>query len=154
MKNERNIKNIWDIINSVIKSKHKDNTVNIVDENAIPVTKEGIPNEFIDYFTYIAYELSSKLPTPERTASYCLSDRFENAFFFMPTNVDEICKSITDLKSSGRGIYKVSTIVLEYSKNMLAPILTRLINACVNQGYFPTTDPFVLFHHPVKFLRD
>ena len=46
-------------------------------------------------------------------------------------------KTITDLKSNGKGIYKISTEVLEFSKSTIGPYLAHIFNKCVTQGYFP-----------------
>ncbi len=46
-------------------------------------------------------------------------------------------KVITDLKSNGKGIFKISTKVLEFSKTTIAPYLANTLNKCVIQGYFP-----------------
>ena len=134
---DKNIKNTWEIINSVIKSKQKIHTLNIVDENAKQIEIDKIPDKCIDYFTSIANNLSSQLPPSLRDASYYLTDRTQNTFIFLPTDANEVCRAITDLKDNGKGIYKISTRVLEYSKMTLSPLLAHIINTCVNQGYFP-----------------
>ena len=134
---DKNIKNTWEIINSVIKSKPKINTLNIVDENDKQVEIETIPNNCIDYFTSIATKLSSQVPQSQQTSSYYLTDRVQNTFLFLPTDANEVCRAITDLKDNGKGIHIISTKVLEYSKQTLSPILAHIINTCVNQGYFP-----------------
>ena len=46
-------------------------------------------------------------------------------------------RSITDLKSNGKGIFKISTKVLEFSKSTIGPYLAHIFNTCVSQGYFP-----------------
>ena len=134
---QNNAKTTWSTINSVIRSKSKDTTIRIVDEQNQPIAKEEVPNKFVDYFTSIATKLSSELPISENNASSYLSERIQNSFFYTPTDTTEITKVITDLKSNGKGIFKISTKVLEFSKATIAPYLAHTFNACVRQGYFP-----------------
>ena len=46
-------------------------------------------------------------------------------------------KSITDLKDNDKGIYKISSKVLEFSKSTIGPYLAHIFNTCITQGYFP-----------------
>ena len=133
---QNNAKLTWNTINSVIRSKSKDSTINLSDENN-PVNKEEVPNKFVEYFTNIASKLSSELPVSEQNASSYLTDRIQNSFLYIPSSSEEITKTITDLKCNGKGIYKISTEVLEFSKSTIGPYLAHIFNNCVTQGYFP-----------------
>ena len=110
---QNNAKLTWNTINSVIRSKSKDSTINLSDENN-PVNKEEVPNKFVEYFTNIASKLSSELPVSEQNASSYLTDRIQNSFLYIPSSSEEIMKTITDFKSNGKGIYKISTKVLDF----------------------------------------
>ena len=132
-----NAKLTWNTINSVIRSKSKELTVNLVDEQNNSIAKDKVPNKFVEYFTSIAAKLSSELPVSELNASSYLTNRIQNSFLYTPTDSNEIMKVITDLKSNGKGIFKISTKVLEFSKPTIAPYLAHTFNKCVIQGYFP-----------------
>ena len=132
-----NAKLTWNTINSVIRSKSKELTVNLVDEQNNSIAKDKVPNKFVEYFTSIAAKLSSELPVSELNASSYLTNRIQNSFLYTPTDSNEIMKVITDLKSNGKGIFKISTKVLEFSKTTIAPYLANTLNKCVIQGYFP-----------------
>ena len=134
---KNNAKLTWNTINSVIRSKSKDLTINLTDEFNNPINKEEVPNKFVDYFTNIATKLSSELPISEQNATSYLTDRIQNSFVYIPSSSLEIMKTITDLKSNGKGIYKISTEVLEFSKSTIGPYLAHIFNKCVTQGYFP-----------------
>ena len=134
---QNNAKQTWKTINSVIRSKQKDLTISLSDEYNNTITKEEVPNKFVEYFTSIATKLSSELPISEHNASSYLTDRIQNSFLYVPSDRQEIMKAITDLKSNGKGIFKISTQVLEFSKSTIAPYLAHILNICVTQGYFP-----------------
>ena len=50
----------------------------------------------------------------------------------------EIESAITGLKNNGKGVNKISTLVLKECKSVLSDILVFIFNLCVSQGYFPT----------------
>ena len=134
---QNNAKLTWNAINSVIRSKSKDLTINLSDELNNSISKEEVPNKFVEYFTSIASKLSSELPISEKNASSYLTDRIQNSFLYIPSSSEEIMKSITDLKDNGKGIYKISSKVLEFSKSTIGPYLAHIFNTCITQGYFP-----------------
>ena len=59
------------------------------------------------------------------------------SFFFTPCESNEALKSIFNLKSNGKGLYVISTTVLESCGHIISPILSHIINLCMNDGYFP-----------------
>ena len=134
---QNNAKSTWNTINSVIRSKSKDLTINLVDDQNKPVAKAEVPTKFVDYFTSIATKLSSELPISESNASSYLTNRIQNSFLYTPSDTSEIMKVITDLKNNGKGIFKIATKVLEFCKATLAPYLAHIFNTSVFQGYFP-----------------
>ena len=132
-----NIKKTWTTINSVIR-KNKNNTeIEIVDDNGSKVPKSGVPNSFVDYFTNIATNLTSQLPNSPINPTQFLSNRIVNAFVFLPTNNYEIEDIIKDLKDNGSGLHKVSNSVLTDCSKIISPILSMIINKCIQQGHFP-----------------
>ena len=73
-----NIKKTWSLINSVIKTKIKDDTINLIKDDRQSVEKNYVPDTFIDYFTNIATKLTSELPIPENNAQSYLKNRVHN----------------------------------------------------------------------------
>ena len=131
------IKKTWSLINSAIKTKNKDDTIQLNDDNGQKVDKNDVSNTFINYFTNIATKLTSELPVANNDAEYYLKNRMQNSFYFRETNAKEIQNIITNLKDNGKGIYKISNCVLDYCQEFLAPILSHIINLCTSEGYFP-----------------
>lgn len=52
--NSNNIKKTWSLINDVIKTKSKDDTINLINDNGEDVDKNNVSNTCIDYFINIA----------------------------------------------------------------------------------------------------
>ena len=73
---------------------------------------------------------------PTNVSSY-LRNRVQGSFFFTPCESNEVLKSIFNLKSNGKGLYVISTTVLESCGHIISPILSHIINLCMNDGYFP-----------------
>ena len=135
--NENNIKETWSIINSALKSKSKDSKVSICDDNGNQVTDSEVPNNFVNYFTTIADKLTSQIPNTQTHFSSYLGNRINNSFFFAPSDSSDILKVIGNLKNSGKGLYAISTDVIKSCKHIIAPVLSHIINLCINDGYFP-----------------
>ena len=133
-----NIKKTWLTINSVIRKNRQNSTIQITDENGIKVPDSDVPTKFLDYFTNIATNLTNQLPNSPTSPLQYLKNRNPNSFVFFPTNSAEVEDIIEDLKDNGSGLNKISNSVLEYSKDTIAPILSNIINKCIDQGYFPT----------------
>ena len=73
---------------------------------------------------------------PTNVSSY-LRNRVQGSFFFTPCESNEVLKSIFNLKSNGKGLYVISTTVLESCGHIISPIISHIINLCMNDGYFP-----------------
>ena len=135
--NENNIKETWSLINSALKSKSKDSKVSICDDNGNQVTDSEVPNNFVNYFTTIADKLTSQIPNTQTHFSSYLGNRINNSFFFAPSDSSDILKVIGNLKNNGKGLYAISTDVIKSCKHIIAPVLSHIINLCINDGYFP-----------------
>ena len=136
-KSSLNIKKTWLTINSVIrKNKHNQN-IQILNENKTKVPDSEVPTKFVNYFTNFATKLANQLQSSNIDLLQFLRNPIPNSFVFFPTNHDEIKNVVNDLKDNGMGLNKISNSVLKYSIDAISPILTRVINRCIQQGYFP-----------------
>ena len=137
-KNEKNIKKTWSVINSVLKPKNKKPKISISDKiTGNEINDSEVPNQFIDYFTTIAEKLTSQMPNVSTNVSTYLKNRVQNSFFFAPSTPLEISKAISNLKDNGKGLYVISTSVLESCNHIISPIISHIINLCFKDGYFP-----------------
>ena len=136
-KNSANLRKTWSIINEILKPKKTNQTINLTEENGNKVCNENVSVKFVDYFTNIAENLTSQLPnTPTNPVDF-LRNRNPNTFVFIPASDKEIEDVISDLKDNGAGVNKISNSVLKYVSKELTPILSKIVNICINQGYFP-----------------
>ena len=106
-------------------------------DNDSKVPNSDVPATFVDYFTNIATNLTSQLPNSPINPTQFLSNRIINSFVFFPANTAEIEEIIKDLKDNGASLHKVSNSVLIDSTKVISPILSVIINKCIQQGYFP-----------------
>ena len=132
-----NIKKTWLTINSVIRKNKHNTSIEITDDNGSKVPDSDVPNKFVDYFTNIASNLTNQLPNSLRNPAQFLTNRRLNSFVFFPANIIEIENAIKDLKDNGAGLHKISNSVLTDSSKEISPILSVIINKCIQQGYFP-----------------
>ena len=132
-----NVKKTWSTINSVIRKKKYNTTIEIATDNGLKVQNSEVPDEFVDYFTNIATNLTNQLPNSPTTPTQYLSNRSVNSFAFIPTNAIEIEDAIKDLNDNGAGLHKISNSVLKDSISVISPILSDITNLCIQQGYFP-----------------
>ena len=68
----------------------------------------------------------------------CLVDQISETENFQPSSIPEIIKIITNLKQSNSvGWDNIPTTILKSNINILAPILSNLINKSLATGIFP-----------------
>ena len=96
----------------------------------------NIADEFNNYFCEIGSRLAEKIPAPngmpEHTATLCSS------FYLYEMSEEEVVLLIGNL-SDGKAINEndILTKIIKLAKFVLAPILTRVFNKCVNEGFYP-----------------
>ena len=130
-----NIKKTWVTINNAIKNKKVANNISIV-ENDLVIQDDKIPNKFCDYFTTIAEETVSGLPSSDIDPKSFLRDRVRNSFVLLPITDEEIKSAISLLKNNN-GLYNFSTKVLTDTRHDISEILAHVFNLCIYQSYFP-----------------
>ena len=84
-KNSNNLKKTWSIINDVLKPKLTNKTVNLIDDQGNNLKEQTVPIKFVDYFTSIAENLTSQLPSSNANPEDYLTNRIPNTFVFLPT---------------------------------------------------------------------
>ena len=119
-----------------VKNKHK-SKIELIDDSGSKFKDNEVPTKFVDYFTNIATDLTNQLPNSPINPTQFLRNRSMNSFVFFPANAAEIGKVIKDLKDNGSGVKKISNSILQDNINVISPILSEIVNKCINQGYFP-----------------
>ena len=109
------------------------------DEDGNEQDESQVANQFINYFTSIAEQLSSEIPNSQTDAKTYLKRKnmVQHTFFIAPIDQKEVNTVIRDLKDNGNKVNTIATSVLVESKHIITPILCHLINLFVQQGFFP-----------------
>ena len=102
------------------------------DEDGNEQDESQIANQFINYFTSIAEQLSSEIPNTQCDAKSYLPDRVhQHTFFIAPIDPNEVNTVIMNLKDNGNKVSTIATSVLVDSKHIITTILCHLINPFV-----------------------
>ena len=141
-KHKNDMKQTWKLINKVINKRK--NKVTIIKkmkcENGDYVTdQEQICNILNSHFVKNGPTLARKIPVTNILATSFLKRPITSSVFMSPTDIIEIEDLIDKLKlGKACGLYGISSSFIKHGKAEIATILTKLINECIEKGYFPT----------------
>ena len=135
--NKTNIGKTWEIINSLVNRKIKNNSIlKILHEDREIFDDFEMSEIFNNYFVSLAENLESKLPlTTGSPLSYVNSNN--NSFFLSPVSSFECSSIIKSLKNSYQNINNISIKILKEVSDFIGPILSKLINKCFSSGIYP-----------------
>jgi len=94
--------------------------------------------EFNNYFANVGLRLASKISTPPSQNMHQKFRSSSRSFFINPVVEEEIIEKINKLNANKS--IKTNEIPIKFlkiAKAVIAPILTKLINCCIEQGIFP-----------------
>ena len=125
--------------NNIILGKNRKSTSTSIKLNGIIMNEpEVIASSFNSYFNGIPTTLSNNINNNILTFKNYLVDQISAAENFHPSSIPEITKIITNLKQSNSvGWDNIPTTILKSNVNILAPILSNLINKSLATGIFP-----------------
>ena len=134
-----NSKKVYSIINTIIRKTRKSSSTSIKLNGIIINEPEVIASSFSSYFNSILTTLSNNINNNIVTFQNYLDDQIPVAENCQPSSITEITKIITNLKQSNTlGWDNISTTILKSNINILAPILSNLINKSLATGLFPS----------------
>ena len=137
--NKNNSKKLWQTLEHLVNFKSKTNKVPqsiVSDQGDDLYDLLNFANEFNNYFSEIGSRMVEKIPAPngmpEHTATLCSS------FYLYETSGEEVVRLIRNI-SDGKAINEndIPTKINKLAKFVLAPILTRIFNKCINEGFYP-----------------
>ena len=129
---------MWSNINTILGKNCKASSTSIKQNGIIINEPEVIANSFNSYFNSIPTTLSNNINNNIFTFENYLVDQIPEAENFQPSSIPEITKIITNLKQSNSiGWDNIPTTILNSNINMIAPILSNLINKSLAMGIFP-----------------
>ena len=88
-----NIKKMWDIIKCTINKRYSDRKVILCDSDIL-VNNDEVPNKCNNYFSSIADQLVSEMPTNNTNVNMYLRNRQANTFFMSQIKPKDDEKSI------------------------------------------------------------
>ena len=138
--NSGDYKQIWKTINTIINPK-KDLSHNkkfLINNQSVDNPKH-IADSFNNFFTNIGSNLASKIPTCSDDIYTFLGTSSSNTAAFLPTDIYEINKLITNLKQdSAPGLDGITSGMIKLASPYISHILVLLVNATINTGIFPS----------------
>ncbi|KAL1447350.1 hypothetical protein WDU94_005656 [Cyamophila willieti] len=130
---KNNPKFFWQYIKTQYKNSHE---VNIVDENSHLIPTENVPDIFASHFSSI-YN-SSQIPSDGNNSSFPNNNL---PLILEPPNIsiNDVVKAAKSLKCSQvAGIDNIPSFIVKGSIQILAPILCKIFNRCLELGKFPS----------------
>ena len=133
-----NSKKVWSNINTILAKNRKASSTSIKLNGIIINEPKVIASSFNSYFNSIPSTLSNNINNNIVTFENYLVDPIPEAENFQLLPIPEITEIITNLmQSNSVGWDNIPTIILKSNINILAPILSNLINKSLAIGLFP-----------------
>lgn len=126
----------WNIINNYKTNVHQIKKIDKIKVKETPITDPTtIANEFNNFFT-------DPIPNKQSTNinHHCkIKCNSLNSLFMRPCTAESIVKIIKSLKNThSTGYDGITTQILKAVAELVAPVLSHIINKCIEDGVFPT----------------
>ena len=137
------LKATWETLNEVIrgrKSRHGGSECMYFSKDGVGITDgKSIAEGFCDFYCNVGPKLAAKIPK-DRKHSFkdFLGDKVVDSLFLSPTTpreVEELCAALEPGK--GMGWDGISPRVIKRVARELSGSLSRLLNCCMREGYYP-----------------
>ena len=131
-----NIKKTWNILNNILKPNkiHDKSNINSLLINGTLINdKKRICETFNNYFAGVGSSIAGSFQEQEHRMC---DSRVCNSFFFRYVSVGEIKNIIQGMKNKS-DLTCYSTKILKNVVDIVAPVLTVIVNKSLNRGYFP-----------------
>ena len=102
--------------------------------------RKRIANAFNMHFSSLAKNLNKDIDlSNESIPNFCtyLPKHQQNSFFLADTSSEEIIDIIKEFKNGKSS--DISVIVIKHIKEIIAPYMSKFINACISTGTFPSS---------------
>ena len=139
-----NPKKLWRTINNIVQINKSNTTEDILlknDNNLLINNKQEISNTLNDYFTTIGINLSNKIPNIDKidSNSYVSNIKnYHNTFFLKHISNNEVINYIKSLNTNKKTRSDCPQIkYIKLSSEIISPILTKIINQCIDEDIFP-----------------
>ena len=135
----KDLKNTWITIKSIFKTKQHDSLIKCVNSNGSKITDNAHMAElFNNYFTNIADEVVTKIPSPSKPATFYLDPPSLTSFAIYPTSAEEVLALSTTLKTTqSTGPDDLNPSVMKPLLSIIAKPLAEIINCSLTTGIVP-----------------
>lgn len=139
--NKSNPRKLWQIINQILTNKVQNRKpigmLNNVNGETL-MNPYDIGNEFNEYFLNVGNALYELIPPLTVTLPATVL-HVQNTCVLFPTTAEEVTYKIHALRKNNSLNDSIPSTVLKSSANILAPILSDMINTCLHEGTFPSS---------------
>ena len=141
---KHNIKHLWTTINDIAKykTKAKGNIAYLVNNQEEKITEPtDIANTFNTFFSTVGQRLASSIEDPGDLCTLsCTSliPQQNNFFYLKPITLSEVLMYLQQLNpAKSPGPNGIPLKYIRMSAQIIAPILAKLFNSCIQSGTYP-----------------
>ena len=139
-----NMRKTWSTINNILqshKNKKKSEIKSIIFNDTTYNDTSEIAQIFNNHFSTVGQNIDQSIPLPDESQSnplsYLSSFSSQGSFFFAPVSSLRVSNVILSLKNKSAHISTYSVKILKHLCNLIAPILSHIINNSFSSGHFP-----------------
>ena len=137
-KYKNNLRNTWKLINGLMSRNSGRHSVKTIVVDGLETQDESqIANYFNEYFSNVAVNLESEIPSHCRSPSDYVTSNVPNSFFISPISQSECVNLICDLKNTTCKLNVLPVKILKLVADLVCFPLCKLINLSVERGIFP-----------------
>ena len=136
---KNNMRKVWNILNGLIRPQSNSNDRNIdslIINYQTMYDNYGICDELNRHFSTIGSRISEEFGSI--THNIMSPNQIENSLFFRDVRPSEISSIIDNMESKPSPIHTYPVKVLKAIKDIIASVLSNLVNKSLQQGYFPS----------------
>ena len=134
-----NMRKVWNILNGIIRPQTKSNNLNIdsllIDGRKIH-DNNVICNELNQHFSTIGSRISDEFGTINH--NIISPNQVRNSLFFRNIQPSDVSSIIENMENKPSPVHTYSVKIIKEIKDIIASILSHLINKSLQQGYFPS----------------
>ena len=139
-RHKNNVSKTWNVIREILGPGTVRRSCTKLISNDREITNNSeIAEIFNDYFSQIATALDSSLPNSPIDPLTYVKPNLTASLHLTPTTADECSDLISELKLTKTDKDSLPVSLLKNNKDILSPILSKIINLCFKYSTFPNT---------------
>ena len=139
--NKNNSKKIWQLLRSCATGNSPKHELpnNFVNEDGIQLCdKNEVAAAFNEYFISVGEKLRNEISEGiSNPLDHVATHNSSMLNDFEPTNHEELCSTINDMKNVGAGIDNINANIFKLTYTAITDQLVHLVNICLQNGVFP-----------------